>query len=89
MTANPGVDERIKSSTSGAAKTDSFIGALGVMLEPVKALFASRAKTRQDRAELCAAIIDATEMMQITPALNVHHRIHFAAQAGSGFRDPW
>ncbi|WP_280220660.1 hypothetical protein [Nocardia neocaledoniensis] len=53
---------------------------LGVLLEPVKALFAGRAKIRQDRTELCAAIIDTTELMRShLLLLNVHHRMREVA----------
>lgn len=50
--------------------------ALGVLLEPVKAVAASRVKRRQDRTELCSSFIrTAAAMRSHVLALNVRHRM--------------
>ncbi|MGM1061353.1 hypothetical protein [Saccharothrix sp. Mg75] len=49
--------------------------ALGVMLEPVKALFAARARSRQERAERCARLVEAATTARSTLIrLNTLHR---------------
>jgi len=53
---------------------------LGVLLEPVKAAVAGKAKNRQDRAELCTAFINtAAQMRSYLLALNVRHRMRKVA----------
>lgn len=48
---------------------------LGVMLEPVKSLFAARARSRQERAERCARLVEAaTTARSVLIRLNTLHR---------------
>lgn len=48
---------------------------LGVMLEPIKALFAARARSRQERAERCARLVEAaTTARSALIRLNTLHR---------------
>lgn len=54
--------------------------ALGVVLEPVKSVVASRTKSRQDRTELCTSFINtAAQMRSHLLALNVRHRMREVA----------